>query len=86
MLFTVERFRDGLPNLLAESSNVVNYILNKNTGLATRNYSGERNYFVKKILRWKKDKDVREKYIYLGNLERFYFIFLNYHEVKLLSH
>lgn len=78
MLFTVERFRGGLPNLLAENSNVVNYILNKNTGLATRNYCGDRNYFVIQIFRCKKvEKNrayFREKYIYVGNLKRFYFL------------
>ena len=77
MLYTVERFSGGLPNLLTEGSNVVNNILNENTGWATRYYCGERNYFVVEIFRCKKDKKTRayfrEKYLSLGNLKRFYF-------------
>ena len=68
MLFTVERFRGGLQNLLAESSNVVNYIKKENTGLTTRNYCGERNYFVIQIFSCKKDKKtalISEKNIFI---------------------
>lgn len=69
MLFTVERFRGGLPNFLAESSKKI-------TAWQRATIVAIEITLLYKFLGVRRIKNrayFREKYIYIGNLKRFYF-------------